>query len=264
MWMRILPALLLGLPGAALAERPEDHVWVKGGAFRANIDTFLQVDDPALEIRGTRIDFERDLDFDGTAWLPTIEAGVRLGRALRLEAEYLNLRRAGGGAINSEIRVGETVFPVDAEVAATFDTAISRIALGWSPVKTDKGEFGAALGVHLTDASYSFIADVDGAILSESESETVPLPNLSLYSNYSFSKSINLNARVDLFALKVGDYRGQLIDVQAAVAARLSRNIGAGLGYRYVDYNLRVRKDDLRAEANYAYHGPFAFLELTF
>jgi hypothetical protein len=256
--------LLIAVPSAALAERPEDRVWIRGGAFRATIDTFLQVDNPALGLDGTRIDFERDLGFDRGTWLPKVDAGVRLGRAFRIEGDYFNLDRVGGATLDEEIRIDDTLFPIDADLAAAFRTAIWRIALGWSPHLGENGEFGVALGVHLTDASYDFVADLDGVILSESRSETVPLPNVSLYGSHSFSETVNLNARIDFFALKVGDYRGQLVDVQATIGARLHRHIGAGLGYRYVDYNLRIRKEDLRAEADYAFHGPFAFLELAF
>ena len=105
---------------------------------------------------------------------------------------------------------------------------------------------------------------MEGAQLVEEKSRTIPLPNVSLFGNYNIDKTWGLNGRVDLLSMKMGGYKGTLVDAQATVSARVHHNIGAGLGYRYVDYDVRVRKSDLHADVNYRYHGPFAFVELAF
>ncbi|MCG2839705.1 hypothetical protein L6Q21_01755 [Sandaracinobacter sp. RS1-74] len=248
----------------AHAERPEDKAWLKAGVFRASVDTSLKIDDSKLGIPGTRIDFEEDLGFRRHAWKPKVEGGVRFGKAFRVEADYFSLGRSGGAAIDAEIRIDDTVFPVDAELDASFRTDVWRIAAGWSPLHSQKGELGLSAGVHLTRARYSFSAEVAGVELSEAKSKTVPLPNVSLFGNYSIDGTWGLNGRVDLLSMKMGGYKGKLVDAQATVSARIHRHFGAGLGYRYVDYDLRVRKSDLRAEVDYRYHGPFAFAELAF
>ncbi len=252
------------LTAPAAAERPEDTIWLRGGAFFNSVDSRLKVDSPSLGIPGTEIDFEQDLDFDKRTTVPKIEGGIRLGERLRVEGDYFSLSRTGGAAINEKIQIGDTSFPVDAEMAARLKTQIWRIAVGWSPVKTERAEFGGALGVHLAHLKYSFVADVDGIILSQARSHTAPFPNVTLYGSYNLGKVINLNARIDAFALKLGAYKGSLIDAQASVAARLQRNIGVGAGYRYVDYKLRITEPDYGLRADYRYHGPFAFAELAF
>lgn len=258
----MLSAVALAVP--AHAERPEDKAWLKAGVFWANVDTSLKVDDARLGLPGTLIDFEEDLGFRKRAWKPKIEGGIRLGKAFRVEADYFSLGRSGGAVIDEEIRIDDTVFPVQAEVDASFRTDVWRIAAGWSPLHTDKAELGLSAGVHLTRARYSFSAEAEGVELVEEKSRTVPLPNISLFGNYNIDRTWGLNGRVDLLSMKMGGYKGSLVDAQATVSARLHRNVGAGLGYRYVDYDLRIRKTDLRAEVNYRYHGPFAFVELAF
>ena len=261
-FLAILSAAVIAVP--AQAERPEDKAWLKAGVFRANVDTSLKVDDAKLGIPGTSIDFENDLGFSDSAWKPKIEGGVRLGKAFRIEADYFSLGRSGGAVIAEEIRIDDTVFPLHAEVDASFRTDVWRIAAGWSPLHTEKGELGLSAGVHLTRARYSFSAEAEGMKLVEEKSKTVPLPNLSLFGNYNINKTFGVNGRVDLLSMKMGGYKGTLVDAQATVSARVHRNVGAGLGYRYVDYDLRVRKSDLHADVNYRYHGPFAFVEVAF
>ena len=261
-FLAILSAVAIVVP--AQAERPGDKVWLKAGVFRASVDTSLKVDDAKLGIPGTSIDFEDDLGFGENAWKPKIEGGARLGKAFRIEADYFSLGRSGSAIIDEEIRIDDTVFPVNAEVDASFRTDVWRIAAGWSPLHTDKGELGLSAGVHLTRARYSFLANVAGAQLVEEKSKTIPLPNVSLFGNYNINKTFGVNGRVDLLSMKMGGYKGSLVDAQATVSARVHRNIGAGLGYRYVDYDLQVRKSDLHADVNYRYHGPFAFVEVAF
>lgn len=259
-------AMVSALP--AYAERPEDKIWVQGGGFRANIDTFAQVDNQKMGLPGTPIDFEKDLGLRNRGWLPKIAGGVRLGHKLRAEADYFSLSRHGSATLSNLLGVDQTVFPVGAEVDTDFSTKIWRIALGWSPVLTEKAEFGMALGVHLTDAKFRLEADVPiGGVMTslvEQQKAVIPLPNVSLYGNYNLNKTFGLHAKVDLLSLKVKDYKGKLVDAQLGIGARVQKNIGVGIAYRYVRYNLEARTGDWHGNLKYRYHGPLAFVEVAF
>lgn len=270
--MRILKFVLLAAmitASPALAERPEDKVWLQGGVFRARVDTYARVDNPALGLPGTRVDFEGDLGLKQNQWAPKIAGGVRLGRAFRVEADYFSLDRSGTNTLDRLLGVDESVFPAGATVDSEFSTKIWRIAGGWSPVLNDTTEFGIALGVHLTDASFSIATTLPspagGTIdIVERRARTVPLPNVGIYVNHSLDKTFGLHGKVDFFSLRIGDYKGRLIDAQAGVSARVARNVGLGLAYRYVDYDLEVDKPDWGGKLEYQYHGPLAFVEVAF
>ena len=267
-YLRYVSAMLVcGFATPAFAERAEDKVWLQGGVFRAQVDTYARVDSPSLGLPGTRVDFEGDLGLDDKEWAPKIAGGVRLGKAFRIEADYFSLNRAGSTTLNRLLGVDDTVFPVGAVVDSSFDTKIWRIAGGWSPVLTDTTEVGLAIGVHLTDASFSIsgtLPGVSGATLVERRATTIPLPNIGLYANHSFNKTFGIHAKADFFSIKLGDYKGRLIDAQLGFSARIQRNIGVGIAYRFVDYDVEVRKNDFGGKIEYKYYGPVAFVEVAF
>lgn len=64
--------------------------------------------------------------------------------------------------------------------------------------------------------------------------------------------------------MKAGKYTGSLIDAQIGFEARVLKNIGVGLGYRYAGYRVKARKNDWRGKLDYSYSGPMAYIELAF
>ena len=116
----------------------------------------------------------------------------------------------------------------------------------------------------MTKASFKVEADVLGATLEEHRSKSVPLPNVGLYGNIDLFGPIALQATVDAFKMKAGNYKGTLLDGQVSLEARVHKNIGLGLGYRYAYYKVEGHKHDWRGKLTYDYYGPIAYVELAF
>jgi len=50
----------------------------------------------------------------------------------------------------------------------------------------------------------------------------------------------------------------------AALDWRFAKNVGAGVGYRYVDYRVDATKSDFTGEVKYAFKGPTIFVNVGF
>jgi len=252
----------------AAAVRPEDKAWIQVGAFSPKIDTEIRVDVTNLDIEGTEVDFERDLNLDDRKGVPKIDAGIRLGKRFRLEADFLTLKRSGHTALERTITIDDTQFPLATEVDSELQTKIYRVAAGYSFIRNDKAEFGVSVGAHITKVKAEVAATVllpgDTAFRSERRDVSAPLPNVGLFGAVVLSKVFSIDGRMEAFALKVGDYKGRLIDARLGVSARLHKNIGVGLAYRRASYRLEVNKSDWDGRFEYRYSGPMAHLELAF
>lgn len=252
----------------ALAERPGDRAWLQGGVFRAAVDTKLRADAPGLGLVGTEVDLERDLGLADREWLPKVAGGVRIGRAFRLEADYLALDRKRTETLDRLLGIEETIFPAGAEVTSEFRTDIWRVGAGWSPLRRERVEAGVAIGAHVSKARVSLEADVPVAgetvNLAEEKRKFAPLPNVGVYGLFAINGTFSLQGRVDVLKIRVGDYKGELIDARFGASARLHRRVGVGLAYRLVDYEVEVDKDDWSGRLDYRYSGPQAFAELAF
>lgn len=258
-------AASIAIPGTASAEVTSDKGWIDIGGFWASIDSDLRIDNTALGIEGTRIDFEGDLGLDSSRTLPKVTAGIRLGPRFRLEGDYFRLGRNGELVIDETLRIDDTVYPIGATVRTKFRTNIYRIGVGYSLVRTDKGEFGVSAGVHMSKGKFNIQANgPGGSLLEEGRNKSFPLPNVGVFGNVHLFGPVSLQGNLDAFKMKAGNYKGTLIDTHVALEARVLKNVGIGAGYRYAGYKLTADKSDWHGKLTYGYSGPLAYLELAF
>ena len=98
----------------------------------------------------------------------------------------------------------------------------------------------------------------------EARDTLVPLPTAGPVRHLQDIGPLALRGRVEFLSLEYEDYDGPLVNWMAAVDWRFARNWGAGIGYRYVDYNLEVAKSDFRGELSYTFKGPTLFVNAAF
>lgn len=261
--------LLLGSSSAALAQRVDDKFFVKGGAFLSWVNSEFQINGSNGQI-GSDIDLEKDfgLGNDGQSG-PYALLGWRFSRNWRVEFEYFSLGREATKVIDRDLIIGDTTYPVNGEVTAGLFTDVYRLSVGWSFLHNDTYELGANLGFYLSDFGVyaegnGCVSSVCGEVEREQRDQLVPLPTLGLYGRYDINDTWSLNARADYFSIKIDQYRGSIIDVSGGISARVTKNVGLGVDFRYVDYGLRATADDFTGEVNYNFYGPFFFFELGF
>lgn len=261
--------LLLGTPTAALAQRADDTFFLKGGVFISDLNGSFRIDGNAGQI-GTDVSLQKDLGLSGTSVGPYALAGWRFSKHWRFEFEYFTLSREGSATIDRQIRVGDTIYPVNGEISAGVFTDIYRFSIGWSFLHGNDYELGANLGFYLNDfgafvEGQGTVGGVGSAQLSrEQRNQLVPLPTLGLYGRYDINKVWSLNGRVDYFSVKIDQYKGSIIDVSGGISARVAKNVGVGADFRYIDYGLRATADRFTGQVNYNFYGPFLFVELGF
>ena len=263
----ILGAVALAAP--AHAQSLDDKFWIQGTGFLANVDTDVRVGSTANPNGGTQIDLEDDLGLDDSSLLPAVYAGARLGGGFVITGEYYSLGRDSTATISRNITIDDVTYQVNASVTAGFDTDIYRFTIGYSFVRNDTVEVGAAIGLHATELelSVSGQGSAGGAPVSSQvrrKDVLAPMPTIGLYTTFQVIPRVAINARADYLSLGIDDYDGSLLNLQASVSYRLMDNVGVGVGYRYVDYDLDVTKTDITGAFDYKFWGPSFFIEVGF
>lgn len=260
-YLLLIAAAAVAAPQIAWAETPNDQAWLNVGVFHAHINSHLRLGNENLGIEGTNVDFEKDLGLDSSRWMPKVSAGVRFLKRFRLEGDYFRLNRDGELLLTHNITIDDTVFPLSADVHTSFRTNIYRVGVGYSVVKQDNAELGVAVGAHVSSARFR-VGVLNGA-LEEHRSKSAPLPNVGVYGNIRLWGPVALQGNVDAFQLKVGKFKGTLIDGQVGLNYRLMRNLGVGAGYRYAHYKIQARTHSWDGTLWYTYSGPMAYVELA-
>jgi hypothetical protein len=249
----------------AAAQALDNNFWFEAEAYWPKVDTTVQVSSVTDNTTGTKIDFERDLNFDDSKALPAFSAGARITRNIRVVAEYYSLGRNSETMLTRNIVFDNVDYPVAATVKSDFDSAVYRLSVGWSFLRKPNVEMGAAIGLHATDFKISLDGQgsVNGAT-AQSEARRkkllAPLPTLGIYGNYEAAPGFVIGGNADFLSLKYGHYDGRLINAQAEASYRVFKNIALGVMYRYVDYRVDVTKTEWKGRLTYKFNGPAIFL----
>lgn len=269
-WRAVAAAAVLACSASsAFAEQPQDRYWAGLEYFYPTISSTARIDATATARPGSSISLEDELDLSDRKGTPYVDLGMRLGENWRIEFEYYQLNRTATKTITRQIDFGDSSFAAGAVLTSTFDSTIYRLTGGWSFVKTQQAEAGLSFGLHITDFKTQLSGQGTGILTGagfqrEAHDQLVPLPTVGLYGTYMATPQLALRGRVDFLSLKYQDYDGRLMNWMAMLDWRFTKNFGAGVGYRYVDYKLEATKTDFTGEVRYTFKGPTIFVNAAF
>ena len=119
------------------------------GAFWPNIDSEAHLDSKDLGT-GTDIDFESDLGLKDTDTLFTVFMAARISKRWRGEFEWFQLNRKKRTVIDEQIKWGDEVFDIGADIKSEFNLDLYRIGLNYSIVRKPRTVAGIGFGAHVT------------------------------------------------------------------------------------------------------------------
>jgi hypothetical protein len=251
------------------AQSLDQKAWIQGSVYYPAVDTHVRVDADVGGGVGTDIDFEKDLNFPNRETLPSVSAGVRLGRSWRMMADFYRLDRSKTSTIARDIEFDGVTYPASASVTGQFRSDIYRLTFGYSFYQTPEFEFGATLGAHITNFVVSLEGDASvgeaGVEFRQRRKQVLaPLPTIGLYGGFRPTDKVTVAGRFDWLSLTVDGYSGRLWNTQASASYAVTPNVALGVMYRYVNYRLGADRDNWSGRITYRFSGPAAFLEVGF
>jgi hypothetical protein len=261
-------ALGLGCAAPAAAQALGDRYWLEASFYRPSIDTAVQVSRPSQP--GTSVDAESELGLDDTDNLPAVYAGARLGERWVINGEYYALDRDATRTLSRDFVFDGETFTTNGQTRSEVHSDVYRLTVGYGFYRTDRAEIGASVGLHATNFDISVNGQVQGpgggAVTTDRRGHDflAPLPTVGLYGTYEIGPRWTLNGRVDYLSMTVGDYSGGVTNLQASAAWRWTDNIALGAAWRYVAYDLEVKKTSYTTNIDYNFNGPSVFARFSF
>jgi hypothetical protein len=263
----LLASAASGLAAPAAAQSLQDKYWIEVSAYFPSVSTDATISRPGFP--GTDVDLEGDLGLDKHETLPAVYAGWRFSGRFTLAGEYYALDRNGTRMLSRDIVIEDVTYPASQEVKSKLHSDVYRLTLGYSFIKNEQGELGAAIGLHATDFKFDIagqgrVATAAGLEANRQHTKFLaPLPTVGVFGTYEPMPKLILTGRADYMSLKVGDYDGSIFNGQAAIGYRVWRNVDLGVSYRYVKYNLDVDKR-FQMDVDYRFSGPSVFVRVGF
>ena len=196
----------LAFASSAHAQNVDDRYWLEVQAYWPDVDTTVAVSGNGGLV-GTKIDLESDLKLKDRKSLPALFAGARIGERWSIIGEYYTLDRGASASANRDLVFDDVTFPAGATISSEFNTDVYRLAVGYSFVRNDKVDFGAALGLHITQFEVALegqgrIGNASISTQNRKRDALAPLPTLGLYGTYQATPKLALGGRVDYLSLK--------------------------------------------------------------
>ncbi len=262
------PAFLALVPAPAVAQRFDDRVSLKVEAYFAGVGSHARIGTASGSL-GTDIDFEQQLGLDDNQILPAFELGWRIDDDWVLQGQYYGLSRRASAALDRELTVGETTYPVSARVGAGFDSDVYRFTINNLVFQRNRFELGLGVGLHATDFNVfvegqGSVGSLESSLRREQRSIFAPLPTIGAIGQWEPLPRVTFFGRIDWLSLTVDDYSGRLINAEASASYSLHRYFDLGVSYRFVDYELKVRRPSWTGEVDYQFSGPALFIRAGF
>jgi len=280
----VAAALVVGLSGIdrlSASEDPDyagpvldDKYFLVLGAFYSRNDSDVRIDS-ASGIRGTGLDLEDDLGLASTTTSPYLYFRWRYHPVHRIELEYYQLLRSGGGTMQRPFREGRISGGAGVGVFTSFDVRIGRITYGYDILKDKKKEFGILAGAHVTQGKvkmqFSGALTIDGlgnfseTVSTEEESLTFPLPHVGTFFAYSFTPKLSTQLDLLLFRIEMAGFKGTLTEANATLHYQLAKHFGIGTGLKYYHFSLEDTGFSHRdSRFDYTFFGPVLYGSVNF
>lgn len=267
--------LTVGLVAAAAVEA-KDSLWTANtldfrmGAFLGDFDTDVTLGGPNAE---DEINLEDDLGLETDQTTFRGEFSWRFADRHRLGLAYYEFNRSATGTAQRTFVIDtddQTLrFDVEATVRTEFDWRLIPVTYTYSLVQNERFEGAATVGFHWARTKIALegtalVNDTGYGNARETETTSVPLPVLGLQGDVALTPDWRLGARAQWFGLDYDDYSGDLFDARITTEYRFADTVGFGIGYTWYRLDLTKHESRWKYAVEYEYHGPEAYMTVSF
>ena len=242
-----------------------DYLQISIGAYLPSLDTRVRYDSLVYGV-GTEVGFEDTLLLEDSLTVLRVDGQLRLTRHLGFHFGYYNLSRmAENTIITEQIQFGDELISAQGIVDSTFETEVIKAVLAISFINDGSTEIGISLGGNIIFLNAEVYADVLNSTndISESIEETVPLPLVGAYMNFTVAPGLLFKGSFQFVAVAIDEIDGSASDFRAVMEYYPLKNLGFGAGINLLSIDVEVNTTDFTGSFNYKYTGLVGYITLT-
>lgn len=237
--------------------------------FALRIGSFLVRDqstrvrvDSSSGVVGTVIDFEQTLNVESSTDVSRLDGYYRFNPRHRIEFSYYKIDRSGTATLLKEIEFGDDTYGIGTQVHTIYNTEIFKLAYSYSFIHVKQFEFAFGAGLHVMKMEIGL--DAPGIGEEEKVDGTAPLPVFSFGGRYNLTPKLSVHGKTEHFLINADKYKGVFSDFLLTLEHQTLKNLGFGMGYNRVSFDLEADDGDLRGEVKFNYTGWLIYTKLSF
>jgi hypothetical protein len=252
---------LLQPPVSEIHSPITDRFAVRAVYFRPTVATTVRYDDSAGN-PGTRFGAARELGMQETKNQGWLDMMIRVAPRHRVLAEYYQLTRTGDKALAVPISFGDSNFPQGTRVLSEMDLRTLGMTYLYSPLRREKVELAAGLGIHLLQVKGSLEAP---AQFQREQLDTAgPFPSLVVDGTWRITRRFSLNGTFHYLTVHTSEADGDYMSWRANLQYRGWRNLAIGAGYFGTRFKVDSTDTSFRGFLDMWYTGPEVFARVSF
>jgi len=214
----------------------QDSIPYNWERFSFSLGGFLSSNNSDISIAGTEmglgitIDLEDALGLNTTTFVARGEVDYNFGsrRRSHVRLGYFGLIRHADKILESEIEIGDFVYPIGTEVGSKLDLHIIRGLYDYSYYSDERVRLGLSAGLYVLPVNFSIGA---GQVINESATIIAPLPVVGLRNAFYITPRLLLKQNVEVLYVKAAGIEGKITDLNVWVEFNPFKHLGIGLGY---------------------------------
>lgn len=209
------------------------------GGFFTGLNNDIHIGSEELGL-GISMNLEDALGLQTSTFVLRSEFEYTFGKQQKsgLQLVYFGFFRDAKKILDSELEIGEVVFPVGTEVNSTYDLQILSAQYSYSFFLDKRVKIGASFGFFVMPINFSTTARNSTA---SGTKFVAPLPVLGLIGRFAIAPKLFIDQSIKLLYLQVGNFTGSINDINFRVEYFPWDKIGFGLGYNSNHLNIKAK-----------------------
>jgi len=211
----------------------------KMGGFVTALNSDIQISSQQVGL-GALVNVEDALGLSTSSSVIRSEIQYNFGKTRRHSAklDYFGLFRHAQKILDTEIEIGDEIYPIGTEVSSKFNLRIFKGTYAYSFYMDERVKIDASLGLFIMPISFSSSALKSSR---ETASFTAPLPVVGLGTSFAITPKLYLKQSVEVLYLDISNVKGSIVDVNMRLEYNRWKHFGLGLGLNA--YRLSIEAD---------------------
>jgi len=184
----------------------------------ADLSTEIRIDSELLGT-GTKLNFEDDLDLDGSKIIPSFQFEWQIARKHRLGIRWQTIDRSSSAQALTEIHWGDDVIPINADISLGYDISQGFIDYTYYPWVRDNWAIGFGIGLRWMDVKAILRWQDEGNQIDKTSEAKGSGPLPYIYGEYRtvFADNWRVIAGLGWLSVTIGDIDGTQVVAHGSI-----------------------------------------------
>lgn len=228
--------------------RSRDSLEYKWERFSVNLGFFFTTIYSDISLAGTQVglgvnlNLEDALGLNSSSFVIRGEAAYNFGSKKRSHVRlgYFGLIRNSSKTLETEIEIGNTVFPIGTELSSRYDLHIIRTLYDYAYFQDERISLALSTGLYVLPVNFSIGTSY---VVDERAEFVAPLPVLGIRNIFFITPKILLKQNLEILYLSTSNFEGRISDLNIYVEYNPHKRLGLGLGFNSFNFYLTAQAE---------------------